>query len=723
MTFTRRELVTIATPVLIVLLGSRLLLPGVSEMVERAGVAPERFGVFGLGIFPFVAAYQLVEIVAFLVPSLSRRRHGDPALRARLDLAVHFVTLAIAALQALSFAMQLSAIGRDSSMDVGTISVPMVVTTLVGGVCVQVVASKLITRAGLANGTAVLLAASVVQRLGADFGTRLHGTARPSTGSGLLSVFMKSPAEATPVEIVIVVCAMAVLVAAAAVALFRASGMHLSRGSAADGPYRSARALVLHPTFPVPSSSYGALSIARSLVLLPSVLVLLRVPGAEGMQDALASSSVLYLTVLLLTVVLALWLHRPRELFDLTQRLGLTADPADTRRALTKTLLPSFLFFATVILAGRAAKMDLSDVPLLVAVVMDLFLAVKIARSNTAWVSVWEERRATAVPVLRAVLAARGIVTQVRGMSLLWLMQLFAPFAPAVICVKPEDAQRAHDVLASLSLASGDSASAEAPANVDAPELLPGRRLVYLLATAAMAGVIALGAARLDLSRDERWAAVDTGPPAELELVRIDDSSDPLADTTEESLPAGEGIAIYKESVPVGDGATADVHFARIAARPGEAKAATRTRFRAWLDRVPQRASGEQVRFGVEEMNEQDDRTGKQSFVGYRSILLTGAPELTNADVEDAMVTLDQQTNEPNVAVTLSPAGARKFEDVTARWTRRRMAIVLDGVIQSAPVIRSVIKGGHLTLSMGRAEPEKALADAHRIERSLRGRR
>ena len=205
--------------------------------------------------------------------------------------------------------------------------------------------------------------------------------------------------------------------------------------------------------------------------------------------------------------------------------------------------------------------------------------------------------------------------------------------------------------------------------------------------------------------------------------MRVDDLDDPLAAVRDEDLPAGSGISIYRENAPVGGYETKEVHWARAVAREGEPRSETRARLMAFLGTVKLAPSSEPRRFAVETVEDVDPETRKVTFIGYRSFLLTGAPELTNADVDDAMVIVDRDTGDPSVTVVLTKEGGARFEAVTERWVQRRLAIVLDGVIESAPVIKSKIAGGRLTISMGRGEPEKNLADARRLERSLRGKK
>ncbi|MCW2309216.1 protein translocase subunit SecD [Rhodobium gokarnense] len=74
--------------------------------------------------------------------------------------------------------------------------------------------------------------------------------------------------------------------------------------------------------------------------------------------------------------------------------------------------------------------------------------------------------------------------------------------------------------------------------------------------------------------------------------------------------------------------------------------------------------------------------------------LVNEAPLLTGEDLTDAQTGFDQQTNEPVVTFRFNTAGARKFGLITQQNVGRPFAIVLDGEIISAPVIREPILGG-----------------------------
>ena len=74
--------------------------------------------------------------------------------------------------------------------------------------------------------------------------------------------------------------------------------------------------------------------------------------------------------------------------------------------------------------------------------------------------------------------------------------------------------------------------------------------------------------------------------------------------------------------------------------------------------------------------------------------LVKQIPILTGSEVVDAKVAFDQQTNQPIINFTLSSFGAKVFGDFTAKNTGKRLAVVLDGKVFSAPVIRERIGGG-----------------------------
>lgn len=75
-------------------------------------------------------------------------------------------------------------------------------------------------------------------------------------------------------------------------------------------------------------------------------------------------------------------------------------------------------------------------------------------------------------------------------------------------------------------------------------------------------------------------------------------------------------------------------------------------------------------------------------------IVVEDKAQLTGNLLANAGVRFDSQFNEPMVSLEFTPEGADLFEQITGQNINKQMAIVLDGVARSAPVIRSKIAGG-----------------------------
>ncbi|MBI4335935.1 MAG: protein translocase subunit SecD [Candidatus Omnitrophica bacterium] len=81
-------------------------------------------------------------------------------------------------------------------------------------------------------------------------------------------------------------------------------------------------------------------------------------------------------------------------------------------------------------------------------------------------------------------------------------------------------------------------------------------------------------------------------------------------------------------------------------------------------------------------------------------LLVSKEASLTGDTLVDAIVKFDQSSfGEPYVGITFNPKGAEVFAKVTGDNVSKRLAIVLDGVVQSAPVIRERIPRGEAQIS------------------------
>jgi SecD/SecF fusion protein len=80
-------------------------------------------------------------------------------------------------------------------------------------------------------------------------------------------------------------------------------------------------------------------------------------------------------------------------------------------------------------------------------------------------------------------------------------------------------------------------------------------------------------------------------------------------------------------------------------------------------------------------------------------VLLEQKTVLTGDALTNASVTFSSSDfNEPQVAIQFNAEGAKKFAEITAANVGRRLAIVLDGKVQSAPNIREAIPSGEAVI-------------------------
>ena len=84
-----------------------------------------------------------------------------------------------------------------------------------------------------------------------------------------------------------------------------------------------------------------------------------------------------------------------------------------------------------------------------------------------------------------------------------------------------------------------------------------------------------------------------------------------------------------------------------------------------------------------------------------REIVLQKRVMLSGENLLDAQPSFDQQSGGPAVSFRLDASGGRKFGQVTKNNIGRQFAIVLDGKVISAPVIRSAILGGNGIITGG----------------------
>jgi len=106
-------------------------------------------------------------------------------------------------------------------------------------------------------------------------------------------------------------------------------------------------------------------------------------------------------------------------------------------------------------------------------------------------------------------------------------------------------------------------------------------------------------------------------------------------------------------------------------------------------DKMPE---GDEILFG-RNYNEETGVETKTVYLIKKQTLMTGE------FLTEARVSLDQRYNEPYVSIVFDSTGAKLFEQITGNNKKKRLAIILDNNVYSAPVIQEKIAGGNAQIS------------------------
>ncbi|MEY2930133.1 MAG: preprotein translocase subunit SecD, partial [Pseudomonadota bacterium] len=217
------------------------------------------------------------------------------------------------------------------------------------------------------------------------------------------------------------------------------------------------------------------------------------------------------------------------------------------------------------------------------------------------------------------------------------------------------------------------------------------------------------------------------GQTARLEFKLLDDDTDFFASfrgsAERTSLP--EGVGFQQETASVGQDPEGELKrkvntFAELRKKPEETSKQALDRFKEWAGTLTLPPDRE---LGFEMAYDHDPVTGKSSEVGWRTYLLKSRAEITGDMIRDAQAQPDTSQNSLGgwyVAIRFTDAGGSIFERITGANIKRRFAIILDGRIESAPVIQSRIAGGNASITLGSGDSESQLRDARKLELVLR---
>lgn len=210
-------------------------------------------------------------------------------------------------------------------------------------------------------------------------------------------------------------------------------------------------------------------------------------------------------------------------------------------------------------------------------------------------------------------------------------------------------------------------------------------------------------------------APAPTEVRAAFEVLDVDDAIDPFEAVDTRTLPAG--VSLLEEVAPLGPEARATRRYARVVPVPREGLDDALARVRPWLAGV-KLPRGD--RFAMARVLEIDDDDGEREPVGWRTYVVRDPPILDASDVAACEAILDEGPPPMvSLAVTLTARGGERFAAATRARVRRRLALVVGGLVESAPLVMSEIQGGFVRVTLGTGPIEEQLEEARTLARRL----
>lgn len=111
--------------------------------------------------------------------------------------------------------------------------------------------------------------------------------------------------------------------------------------------------------------------------------------------------------------------------------------------------------------------------------------------------------------------------------------------------------------------------------------------------------------------------------------------------------------------------------------------------------------------------NRNSDGNTDKKAQPWRTFLLWRVASLTGEELEEARPQIDPDMNRPEVGLNFTRKGGVLFETMTGAHVGHRFAIVLEGLVDSAPVIQTRIGGGRARITLGDMKSfEESMQDA-----------
>lgn len=128
-------------------------------------------------------------------------------------------------------------------------------------------------------------------------------------------------------------------------------------------------------------------------------------------------------------------------------------------------------------------------------------------------------------------------------------------------------------------------------------------------------------------------------------------------------------------------------------------------------DKLP---AGHQLSFAKEMSKISNEITNLEPY------LIESTSALTGDELQEASVRIDPEQNRPYVSLDFKASGAKIFEQITGANIGKRLAIVLDENVYSAPVVQAKIAGGSAQITLGTGDYNTVMSEARDLALVLR---
>jgi len=108
---------------------------------------------------------------------------------------------------------------------------------------------------------------------------------------------------------------------------------------------------------------------------------------------------------------------------------------------------------------------------------------------------------------------------------------------------------------------------------------------------------------------------------------------------------------------------------------------------------------------------------GKESY--FRTYVLKGNSALSGLLIKEVISLVDPRDNSPYVSITFNKRGSELFAEITGELKGRRLAIVVDGIINSAPIVQDRITGGRASITLGAGSYQEKVKKAEELRKNL----